>query len=389
MQSESHSEIELQAEDIQIETPKDVIVCPNCGAEQNPNTLYCLSCGYPLYALEQDNPVKSKQEEAEGISGTTDEYKVETLIDTEMEADVSPQIEEAGEAHEETTPQTEEEEVEPEPSENLNIIDSVSVRARDIISRYSPFKGRSRINEIESEEKQAPSSIEDEYNYPAEEVGDLTSELVKEEAVELTPSFEPDPILKGVMSNLVKSISMSLWLVNQLQEGNVEEEQFNSMFNEYVNRSELSMKCREEMLERARDLDSRARAALKVAKLGLAELEMKKSIGDISEEEYRAKSPGFKWNINKHQEEISRRKRESAFLEDLKRTISEEEIAQMKELADKCQMEMAGLEKSSNLSPETSARVKESTDKILEYLKNFNFSYQLDTSFDRSRAMEN
>jgi hypothetical protein len=379
MQSESNSEIESQSEDIQIETTKDVLVCPNCGAEQNPNALYCLGCGYPLYALEQDEPGKSKQEEAEAISGTTDESKVETSIDTEMEAEVPPLIEEAGEAQEETTPR--EEEVEPEPGENLNIIDSVSARARDIISRYIPFKGGSMKNEIESEEKQAPSYIEDEYNYPAE-VGDLTRELVKEEAAELAPGFEPDPILKGVMSNLVKSISLNLWLVNKLQEGNVDEEQFNSMLSEYVNRLELSMKCREEMLDRARDLDSTERA-LKAAKLGLAELEMKKSIGDISEEEYRAKSPGFKWDINKHQGEISRRKGESAFLEDLRRTMSEEEMAQMKEMADKCQMEMAGLEESGELSPETSARVKESTDKILEYLKNFDFYDKPDTSFDR------
>lgn len=227
-------------------------------------------------------------------------------------------------------------------------------------------------NEIESEEKQAPSYIEDEYNYPAEEVGDLTRELVKEEAAELAPGFEPDTILKGVMSNLVKSISLNLWLVNKLQEGNVDEEQFNSMLSEYVNRLELSMKCREEMLDRARDLDSTERA-LKMAKLGLAELEIKKSIGDISEEEYRAKSPGLKWDINKHQEEISRRKGDSAFLEDLKRTMSEEEMAQMKEMADKSRIEMASLEESGDLSPETSARVKESTDKILEYLKNFDF----------------
>jgi len=52
-------------------------------------------------------------------------------------------------------------------------------------------------------------------------------------------------------------------------------------------------------------------------------------------------------------------------------------------MADKCQMEMAGLEESGDLSLETSARVKESTDKILEYLKNFDFYDKPDANFDR------
>jgi chromosome segregation ATPase len=124
------------------------------------------------------------------------------------------------------------------------------------------------------------------------------------------------------------------------------------------------------MLERARDLDPVERA-LKEAKMGLSELEMKKTIGDISEDEYEAKAPGFKWDIDKHEDKISKGKEEIAFLEDLSRVMSTEEIARMKEMTEKCQSAMDGLEESGNISSETVARVKASLEGTLACLEDF------------------
>ena len=370
MQSEPHGTLESQVEDIQYETKEDFVVCPNCKVKHDPNTIYCLNCGYPLYARERDESEQTKPGETEDISEVASELQAKLSSETEMEAGFSLQIEEAVEAQEERTCEEAEVEVESELSETSNLIDSVRARARDLARRYSPFRREPRASEIESEEKQVPGFIEEEYRLPVEDVEDLDRDQVTKEIAELSPGSEPDPILKGVMVNLVKSISLNLWLVNQLQEGNTDEEQFNKLFEDYVNRSELFMNCRNEMLERARDLDSIERA-LKEAKMGLSELEMKKTIGDISEDEYEAKAPGFKWDIDKREDKISKRKEEIAFLEDLSRVMSTEEIARMKEMAEKCQSAMDGLEESCNISSETVARVRASLEGTLACLEDF------------------
>jgi len=163
----------------------------------------------------------------------------------------------------------------------------------------------------------------------------VVHDQVAKQAAELAAASEIDPIVREVMENLMKSISVRLWLANLLLEGKIKEEHFNRLFDSNKARLTLCMDRRNEMLESARDLDSIEKALIEV-KVGLAELEMKKAIGDISEGEYRAKVPALKWDIGKHENEISKRKREIVLLEDLTRVMSLEKIAQMREMAENC-----------------------------------------------------
>ena len=197
-------------------------------------------------------------------------------------------------------------------------------------------------------------------------------EPITKRAAELASTFESDSIARAreVMENLIKVVSLKLWLVNMLQQGKVREEQFNSIFDGYLTRFELSMDSRKEMLKRARDLDSIERA-LNEASVNLAELEMKKTIGDISDEEYQVKAPAFKWDISKHEEEIAVRKREIAFLEDLTLVTSMEKITRMKKMAENCYGVMESLEKSCNISSETAKKVKMSLEETLACLDGF------------------
>ena len=362
MHSESNNMHELQSENLNSEMQSEIIVCPNCKME-GPKGIYCLNCGYPLYLKEQKQS-QSEATENFSIDLSSEPVKAETISETVLEPEVSPQNEKPVGVLKETTLQDMGAEVESEPAKTVTLSDAVRARAYSLAKKYGSFRNGSWTSEIER-------AREDTVNIKTEKIEDIKSpEMIEaqEQTTGLAPTFKPDPILKEMMENFIKSVSLELWFVNLLKEGNIEEEHFNKLFEGYVNRSELFMNCRSEMLENVRDMDSIERA-LTEAKVNLAELEMKKNIGDISGEEYKVKAPALKWDICKYEDEISKRNREIAFLENITNVMLTEEIVQMKEMAENCQDEMDSLEKSNKIASETAVRVKASLERILACLE--------------------
>jgi len=316
MQSEPLGEQDLQEENMQIETREELIICPKCHKE-GPDSMYCLNCGYPLYQEKAgESEPKKTDDVGAGVASET--------VGAEQLSEIVTETEEHRASKEDA-------------------------------------------DEIETEK---PENIE------SPEVMEAQDELVEEpftkRVVKLASTSEPDSIAlaREVMENLIKNISLKLWLVNLLQQGKVREEQFNRLFDGYSNRFKLSMNRRKEMLKRARDLEPIVKA-LNEASVNLSELEMKKTIGDISDEEYQVKAPAFKWDISKHEKEISVRKREIEFLVDLTLTTSTEKISRMKEMTENCYGVMESLEKSCDISSETATKVKMSLEEILTCLEGF------------------
>lgn len=391
MQSESQGPHDMQVEDMPIEDMQrevkpEVKFCPNCKME-DPKGVYCLRCGYPLYLKDEEQP--QQDEGGFGVEETSEAEETESLSDAVVESEVPPLSDEA--EFSEETAQGLETEVEPEEGDAVSVIDSVRVRALGLANRYRSFWRGSQSSELEEKHfPEAPESVEDvgeslmEASQIVEEgsfkedavnieadssygfIGPVAIES-QEQAAGSASAHEPDPISKDVMENLVKSISLELWSVNMLREGDIEEEHFNKLFDGYVTRSELFMRCRDEMLESARDMDS-IESALTEAKVNLSELKMKETLGDISEEEYRAKAPAFQWDVNKYKVEISRRKAEIEFLDDLTNVTSWEEISRMKEKAEEYHDAVDSLEESGRVSSETAESVKASLEKVVNCL---------------------
>lgn len=179
---------------------------------------------------------------------------------------------------------------------------------------------------------------------------------------------ELDPLIKENMLNLLKSIDLKIWLVDLFLKGNVEEEHFINMFGDYESRLEQCMKLRNQMMENTRNLKP-IKKGLNEAQLLLAELERKKIIGDISDEEYNLKSPVYKWDINKFEKELVSKKAETAILEDFTSVMPEEDIAGMKEMAKNSLDAVEDLLKSGDINPDTAKRIKESLKKIISIFK--------------------
>ena len=361
----------------------EVLLCPNC-KEEVPKTLYCLNCGYPLYKIELDQP----EEDAEIVVDTAPEpVEDEPVAEAEMDDDVVIVVEDVTEPSVEEVVEAEPEiEVEPEPME---VVETVEIT--EFVAEAEPDDEVEPVPEAVEEATEpivevAEPSVEEILEIPLEEsfesveasvfevvegpeIEDVEKveevEPAAEVVIELEPSYEPDPVIREIMENFAKNLSMKIKLVGLLKDGGVKSEIFERLFESYVARGELLMNSRSEMLERVRyDIDSMEKA-LNEAKAGLEELEIRRAISDVSEEEYAAKSPGFEWDIRQYKDEVGRKKAEISYLEDIKRVMSPEEIEGLIETGEGCYE----LIESEKISSEIAGRVRVSLEEALSCLR--------------------
>ena len=372
----------------------EVVLCPNCD-EEVPKTLYCLNCGYPLYKLELEQ-AEPEVSEAIKVEETPELVEPELTREPYVEEEVSPMAEIT-----ETTVESvldvakleEEPEITPvdepeEPAEVVELVEAVTVQG-EVEAEVVQIQGPEDIEEdygVEAEvtaiEEEPSESVEEAVVEVVEEITEAETEAVEEipeetiieEALEeqvheTLVDFEPDPIVTSVMEHLAKNISIRIKLVNLLRKGDVKEVTFNRLFESYAAQGERWMNRRNEMLERNRyDLDAMEKAFTE-ARNGLEELEIKKLIGDASEEEYLAKAKAYDWDISLLDKELQRRKCEIAYLEDLTRVMPAEEVQGLKEMTESCYDALDDLDESGRISSETVMRVKEAMEEALAYLK--------------------
>ncbi len=179
-----------------------------------------------------------------------------------------------------------------------------------------------------------------------------------------TDEIELDPIVKDNISNLNMTSDLITWLVDLYLNGNVEEENFISLFDSYEYQLNQCLKRREQILESARDLQP-LQKSLNKAVLQLSEIEQKKIIGAISDEEYELKSPVYRWDINKFEREIAKNKSEISALEDLSQIISDEDISDLRSTAENAKDTIGELQESGKVSQETATRITRVMDDML------------------------
>lgn len=376
---------------MQTEIQAEVILCPNCN-EDVPKTLYCLNCGYPLYKVtmekkaaeeSEDTEDSPESEEMEKISEPVEEEEQVIMQEEEAEEPTVESLEEAQVEFEEVTvdePETPGEEVElveaveVEKIEEAEMItpsiiieEAVEPVSEEEVSLEESFEAVEEVSiekEVEEIEEEETEIIEE----PVEIEEEAVEETPPEEVVEPAPQFEPAPVIKEVMWNLGKNISLKIRLTNLLRGGEVQLETFTRLFESYAARGERLMNSRNEMLERIRfDLNSMGRA-LNEAKIGLEELKIRRAIGDVSEEEYQAKSPAFEWDMGQYEDEVGRKKMEKEYLEELTKVMSTEEIAELKDLGETCLKTFEEDELSETVSPELAARIKVTLEEAIAYL---------------------
>jgi len=369
----------------------EVLFCPNC-REEVPKTLYCLNCGYPLYKIESDQidtetPIEEVEEEV------TVEIVPEPVIVNPVADEVTIIVDDDEDETEETPPAVEEVVEKFEPAEEEPLVDtiveeSVPIPTLEDAIVVSENNVTSIVEIVENEiqettiveaaeepvlEEPIPETVEvtETVEIATEEPEEEPEPVVLEavEAVEEEQPFEPEPIIVEVMTNFAKNISMKIRLVNLLKEGGVKTEIFAKLYDSYVARGELLMNSRTEMLERVRyDLGLMERA-LNEAKEGLEELDIRKTINDISGEEYAAKAPGYEWDISQYKDEVGKKKAEIAYLDDITKMFLADEVNELVELGDNCYSSIDELVDDEKITTEMATRVKVTLEESLSCLR--------------------
>jgi hypothetical protein len=183
------------------------------------------------------------------------------------------------------------------------------------------------------------------------------------------PRPEIDPMILEVMDNLAKNISLKIRLVNLAIRGEIKETILKKLLENYAAKGELWMNRRNEILERGRYEISTLEKEIECARAGLEELDIRRAIGDASDDEYAAKAPAYEWDINHLNEKLTRKSLEIGHLESLSKVMSMEDFETLKAIASSCQRDIDGIATTGRLSPETVAEIKSILEDAMELLK--------------------
>jgi hypothetical protein len=324
------------------EASGEVVHCPNC-KEDVPKTLYCLNCGFPLYKEEQLKEEKGEQSDTKEKLVVPDEDAV-IIVDEPVEEIVKP----------EPKPETV-----PEPTQEFNQVEPIEVPQPQV-----PFEVAPEFPAVERAPETTPMVVEE--LKPVEVAPPVTDapptppmqnvESIKApseplstgveastiEAAEMVEDYQeetqgkgyvPDPLLKDLMENLAKNIVLKLKLVKLYRDGVVKEETFTKIFDEYSREGKIWSSRREELLNKHSTEVEGIEEAYANASEALELLEIKRSIGDISELEYEAKAPGYRWDIDHFDFLVADKKNKIAYLENVGGAVSEDEQKELRELA--------------------------------------------------------
>jgi len=341
----------------------EVVHCPNC-KEDVPKTLYCLNCGFPLYKEgepkeEKAEPEVKKEPEAKPKPAKPAEEDAVIMVDDEEEE--KPVVEEPKPAPVEE-PKVEEKpepmvEVKEEPTVEATPEPQVEIKEEPPVETPTPQETIAVAEETKPE-PEAPATtlvVEESAPEPEETIAPTPAEppqatapsepLITRieptniEAVELVEeypppkTFVPDPLTKDLLDNFAKNITLKIKLVKLYRDGAIKEETFLKLFEGYAAEGKLWASRREEILKKLTAEVEEMEDAYEKASDALELLEVRHSIGEATADEYAAKAPAYRWDIDHFDNIAGEKKNKSSYLENISNALTAAEMKELRELA--------------------------------------------------------
>jgi hypothetical protein len=341
--------------------------------------------------IVKDTMQVEQESELESGDELLPESEIETAIvveeDYEQVEDKQLQEPEQEKVMEEPLPELEEEVDEPELESGDELLPEPEIETAIVVEEDSEQVEDKQLQEPEQEKvmEEPLPELEEEVDEPELDVGpyigpepeqgieseveiDLISPLERESYLmnDIKVEFAPDPLTKEVMESLAKNITLKIRIVRLLRESQVKEETFNKLFDSYVEQGRLWVGRRDEIIRRLKTDIERMEQALVTARKDFELLEIRKSIGDASNEEYNVKAPAYKWDIENLDNEIKNTRGGIQYVSNLKGLIPEEEIGELRDLADS---DYSKLEDVEGVTSDTIARMKESLTEALKSIE--------------------
>ena len=341
----------------------EVVRCPNCN-EDVPKTLYCLNCGYPLYKEETKKENQTATEEKIKPIKTFDEEETVIMVDDEKPTEnaeeqpiitpselnksnsaesltnTQPTSSDEGKINENIITKEQTEKVEPKEEikteEPIKVIPQTAVITE--VSVNEPKQIVQEENSKQTAEKLTPVELVKSPEPISEPVSKIT-DVEKAEVTELiedfpvTKTYVPDPLTKDLVDKIAKNIEQKLKLINLYREGSIKEDTFSKFFLNYVKEGKVWMSRREELIKDLSAEVEETEESYKFITEQLELLEIKKTIGEASEDEYSAKVPAYKWDIDHFDSLIGEKKNKISYLENLSSVMTNDEQNEYRELA--------------------------------------------------------
>jgi hypothetical protein len=149
----------------------------------------------------------------------------------------------------------------------------------------------------------------------------------------MTPAFVPDSITKDLMESIAKNLTLKIRLVNILREGKIKEESFDKLYKGYLEEGQIWVNVRDELIKKlVKEIDEMEETYTNSVQ-ALELLEARRGIGEISEDEYLTKMPGYRWDVDHLEFEVGKKRNRLAYLEEISSVLTDDQISELRELA--------------------------------------------------------
>jgi hypothetical protein len=179
--------------------------------------------------------------------------------------------------------------------------------------------------------------------------------------------FTPDKYTMDTVQKLAKNIKYESHLVKILSEDGMNEETFLGLYKNLIEDTHRLILRRSEII---REIDSSMgnyEYIIKTAQQGMKLLDIRVSIDDASEEEYKVKAAAYKWDINHYDNKIKFEEARANYLRNLGSLIDAEELDTLIGDVNESISKAGKL----NVSEETRGKIQSSMKEALNLLKDF------------------
>jgi len=355
-------EFEEVADDIPV---LKVVECPKCKS-MVPYSMYCICCEYPLHNIEvgvdgiEDERLDSIEDGIDRIEDGSVDFDEIINVDTRLDVKNAEQPPYEPSVHFENV----EEDFDKADSRSNFVFESNILTEPQITGKLDREE-RGEMDQSYDEEEDESVGIARAHVFSDEPT---VADSVSDDEEGPTFEFSPNQSILELNRDIINCISLKLWSVNLLLEGKIDEAQFNELYEGYYTRFQQGMDRRKALLEQTQDIETFKRL-LNQARVSLEELEKRKSLDDLYHGEYEAKAPAYIWDVQHYRDRANARSMEIAYLKDLTKVISADEIAGMKEMTEKLLHVLDNLEFTENVSNETMVSVRRSLEEIIAFIE--------------------
>jgi hypothetical protein len=138
--------------------------------------------------------------------------------------------------------------------------------------------------------------------------------------------YTPDKYTMDAVQKLAKNVRFQAHLVKMLKDEEMNEETFIGLYKGLADDTHRLIQRRGETVQEIDSSIGGYQNTIKIAQQGMKLLDIRRSIDDVSEEEYKVKSAAFKWDLNHYGQKIKSEESKANYLRNLGSLIEADEL---------------------------------------------------------------